>query len=75
MGDAATALSLGIAFEEFTYLEEQHDEDGLWELGLGTRQKTDGKSADGSHRHQEMLVEGIAVGHTLDSLLQRLVAY
>ena len=75
MGDAATALSLGIALEEFTYLEEQHDEDGLWDLGLGTRQKTDGKSADGGHRHQEVLVEGIAVCQTLGSFFQRLVTY
>ena len=36
VGDTLTALPLRITFEEFSHLEEQHDEDGLWELCLGT---------------------------------------
>ena len=74
VGDALAALSLGIALEQLADLEEQHDEHRLRELRLGTRQEADGEGADGGYRHEEMLVEGIAVDDALDSLLQRVVA-
>ena len=75
MGDALSALSFSIALKEFTHLEEEHHEDGLRELRLCPRQEADAEGADGSNRHQEVLVEGIAVGDTLPSLMQRFVAY
>ena len=43
VADACTTLSFGIALEEFPYLEEKHDEDGLRKLCLGTWQKTNGQ--------------------------------
>ena len=75
VSNAASALSLGIALEELANLEEQHDENRLGKLRLGARQETDAESTDGGHRHQEVLVERVAVSHTIDGLLQRLVAY
>ena len=75
VGYAPSALPFGITLEQLANLEEQHNEDRLRELRLGTRQEADAQRADGSHRHQEVLVHGVAVSHTLSSLLQRLVAY
>ena len=75
VGNTFAALALGIALEEFTDLEEEHDEDGLRELRLCPRQETDAKGADGGDGHEEMLVEGIALQDALPSLMQRLVAY
>ena len=65
MSDAVTAFTLGIAFEELADLEEKHHEDRLGELCLCTRQEANAECTDGCHRHEEMLVEGIAVGHAL----------
>ena len=73
MGNALSALPLGIALKEFAHLEEEHHEDGLGELGLGTGEETDQEGTDGGHRHEEMLVEGITVGDTLPRLVKRLV--
>ena len=75
MGNALAALPFGIALEEFADLEEQHHEDGLGELGLCPREEADAEGADGGYRHQEVLIEGIAVGDSLSSLFQRVVAY
>ena len=74
MGNALAALPFGIALEEFADLEEQHHEDGLGELGLCPREEADAEGTDGGNRHQEVLIEGIAVGDSLRSLLQRVVA-
>ena len=49
VGNALTALSLGIALEQLSHLEEQHDEDSLRKLRLGTRQETDAEGTDGGH--------------------------
>ena len=68
MCNALATLSLGIALEQFTYLEEKHHEDGLGELRLCPRQESDAQSADGSNRHEEMLVEGIALHNALPGL-------
>ena len=68
MGDTVAALALSITLKEFAYLEEEHHEDGLWELRLCPRQESDAQSADGSNRHEEMLVEGIALHNTLPGL-------
>ena len=73
--NALTALALGIAFEQLTHLEEQHDEDGFGKLRLGSREEPDAKGTDGGHRHEEMLIEDIAVGNTFNSLMQGLVTY
>ena len=75
VADALAALPLGVALEQLAHLEEEHDEDGLGKLRLGPGQEADGQCADGGHRHEEMLVEPVAVGHAFGSLLQRLVAY
>ena len=75
VGDALAALALGIAFEQLTYLEEQHHEDGLGKLGLSTGQEADAEGSDGSHRHEEVLVERFSVGNAFSGLFQRLMAY
>ena len=75
MADALTALALGIALEELAHLEEEHDEDRLGELGLGTRQEADAEGSDSGDGHEEMLVEGIAMGNSLPRLMERLMAY
>ena len=68
--DACATLSLGIALEELTYLKEQHHEDGLWKFRLGARHETDAEGTDGSYRHQEMLIERVAMCQSLCSFLQ-----
>ena len=70
MGNAVTALALGIALEEFTHLEEEHDEDRLRKLTLGSWEETDAEGTDGGDGHQQMLVERLAVEEALDGLLQ-----
>ena len=74
MSNAVAAFTLGIAFEELADLEEEHHEDRLGELGLCTRQEANAECTDGSHRHEEMLVEGIAVGHALNGFVKRFVS-
>ena len=75
VGDAVAALSLGVALEEFTHLEEEHHENSLRELCLSPRQEADGQGTNGSNRHEEMLVEGITMSDPLPGLMQCLVAY
>ena len=75
VGNALTALSLGIALEQLAHLEEEHDEDGFGELGLGIWQEADAQGTYRGYRHEEMLVEGVAVGNAFGGLLQRVVAY
>ena len=74
MSDAVAAFTFGIAFEEFADLEEEHHEDRLGELRLCARQEADAECTDGCHRHEEMLVEGIAVGHALNGFVKRFVS-
>ena len=73
--DARPTLSFGQALEILAHLEEQHHKDGLSKLALGAWQETDAEGADGGHRHQEMLVEGVAMRQALGSLLQCACAY
>ena len=75
MGNAVAALALGVALEEFTYLEEEHHEHCFGELRLGTRQEADAEGTDGGDRHKEMFIKGIALQDTLPRLVQRFVAY
>ena len=75
MRDTVAALALSIALEEFANLEEEHDEDSLWKLRLRARQETDAEGADSSDRHEEMLVEHLALHDALPCFMQRLVAY
>ena len=75
VGNAVTALTFGIALEEFANLEEQHDEDGLRIFCLGTRQETDAQGSDGSYRHEEMFVEHVALRDAFPCFVQCLVTY
>ena len=75
VGNAVAALPLGITLKEFANLKEQHDEDGLWELRLGTWQETDAKRTDSGDGHQEVLVEHIALGDAFPRLMQCFVPY
>ena len=75
VGNALTAPALGIALEQFANLEEQHHKHRLRELRLSPRQEADGQRTDGGHRHQQVLVEGIALGNALGRLLQRVITY
>ena len=61
MGNTVTALSLGIALEEFAYLEKEHHKHGLRKLCLCPWQETDAERTDGGYRHEEMFVEDISV--------------
>ena len=70
--NAFAALALGIALKQLADLEKQHDKDRLRKLCLGTRQKPDTKCPDGRYRHQEMLVERLAMSQTFGSLLERI---
>ena len=75
MGDAVAGLALGVTLEEFANLEEKHHEDSLWILRLGSGEKTYQQGTDSGDGHEEMFVEGVAVGDTLPGLVERLVAY
>ena len=72
---AVAALALGVVLEQLAHLEKQHHKDCFGKFRLGSRQEADAQGTDGGHRHQEVLVEGIAVGQSLGSLLQRVVSY
>lgn len=75
VGDALSALPLGIAFEQLAHLEEEHHEDRLQKLRLGSWHETDGKRTDGGHRHEKVLVQRFAVQQSFCGFLQRLEAY
>ena len=75
VGDALSALPLGIAFEQLAHLEEEHHEDRLRELRLGSWHETDGERTDGGHRHEKVLVQRFAVQQSFCGFLQRLEAY
>ena len=75
MSDAITALTLGIALEEFANLEEEHDEDRLRKLRLSAWQETDTKGTDGGDRHEEMFIEHLALSNALPCFMERFVAY
>ena len=75
MRDARPTLSFGQSLEILAHLEEQHHKDGLSKLALGTWQKTDAEGADGGHRHQEVLIEGVAMRQALGRLFQRACTY
>lgn len=75
VGDALSALPLGIAFEQLAHLEEEHHEDRLRKLRLGSWHETDGECTDGGHCHEEILVQRFAVQQTFRGFLQRLEAY
>ena len=73
MGNAFTALSFGIALEQLAYLEEEHHKDRLRKFGFRPRQEPDAERTDGGYRHQEMLVESLTLGQSLDGFLQCVV--
>ena len=74
MGNAVATLSLSIALEEFSYLEEKHDKYRLRKLCLCPWQKTDAESSDSGYRHEEVLIEDIPVHQSFQSLFQGVVA-
>ena len=69
VSDAVAGLALGVTLEEFANLKEEHHEDSLGVLGLGTREETDQQGSDGSDGHEDMFVEGVAVGDSLPGLV------
>ena len=74
MGYAVAALSFGITFKKFAYLEEKHDKYRFRKLCFSTRKETNSQRTNRGYRHQEVLIEGIAMSYALDSLVQRLVS-
>ena len=70
MGDAAAAVALGDALEQFANLIEQHYEYRLCELRLGAREETYAQRACGCDGHEEVLVQRLAVCKTLNSLFE-----
>ncbi len=64
MGNAGAAPSFGIAFKEFAYLEEKHDEHGFGKLRVGSGEETDAECAHGGDGHEEVFVEHVAVYDT-----------
>ena len=75
MGDTVAGLALGVTLEEFADLEEEHHEDSLGILRLGSWEEADKQSADSGDGHEEVLVEGVTLHDALPRLVQRLVAY
>ena len=75
VGDAVTGLAFGVALEEFANLKEEHHEDSLWILCLGSREETDEQGTDGGDGHEEMFVESVTMGDALPGLVERLMAY
>jgi len=74
MSDALAALAFGITLEQLAYLEEEHNEYGLRELGFHTGQEANAKGADSSYRHKEMLVEHIPVQNAFQGFFKSVVA-
>ena len=74
MGYAVAALSFGITFKKLTHLEEKHDEYRFRKLCFSTREETNSQRTNRGYRHQEVLIEDIAMSYALDSLVQRLVS-
>ena len=75
MRNTLTTLPFSITLKEFAHLEEEHYKDCLRKLRLSSWQEADAEGADGSDGHEEMFVEGVAVGDTLPGLVKRLMTY
>ena len=73
--DGLPGAAFGNLLEEFSDLEEKHDEDGLRELRLCTRHESDAKGAQGSDTHEEILAECLSVKKALRRLLERVPAH
>ena len=72
--DGRAALVLGEVLEELAHLEEEHDEDGLGELGLTAWDEADEKRAERGDGHEEVLVEGLSPDDALAGLGEHVVA-
>ena len=70
MGNAVPTLSFSILFEQFPYLEKQHNEHSLRKFRLSPGKETDAQGSDGRHRHQEILIEQVPVNDTFSRLLK-----
>ena len=68
--NAVATLALGVALKQLANLEKEHHKHRFGELRLRPREETDAQRADGSHAHQEVLVEGVSVGQSLGRLFQ-----
>lgn len=75
MGDAVPAFALGIGLEKFSYLEKQHDEDGFREFALRSGQKSYAQGTDGGDGHEEILVEHISAGDSLNGFFKCAESY
>ena len=75
MGNTGFASSFSIALKEFANLKKQHDEDRFRKFCFCTWKESDAEGSECGHRHEEMFVEGVAVGYTLSGFLQRVIAY
>ena len=75
VGDALTALTLGIALEEFTNLEEKHHKDRFRKLRLSPRQETNAEGTYRGNGHEEVLIEGITFEDSFPCLVQCFVTY
>ena len=73
VGDAVTALTLGIALEELAYLEEEHHEHGFGILRLGIWQESDTEGTDGSDSHQQMFIKRFAFRNSFPCLMEGLM--
>ena len=72
---AASALAFGIALSPFAHLEKQHHCNCFGKSLVASGQKAYRECADGGYRHEEMLVEGIAVRQSFSGFLQCREAY
>ena len=74
VGNAAAALPLGIFFEHFAELEEEHHTDGFNKFGFAFGHKSDGKCSKRCYAHQKMLVPHIAMSDAHKGFQQRFIA-
>ena len=72
--DGLAALAHGVALEQLADLVEQHDRGAFRHVRLGLGEKHHGEGTDGRHRHEEALVERLAVADVAPCLLQDVVA-
>ena len=74
MGYRFAAVVFGIVFEEFTKLEEQHNEDCLWKFRLRTGQESDKQCAYCGNAHEKVFVEDFPLHDALYSFADNVVA-
>ncbi len=73
--DALAAAPLGIPLKEFANLEKEHHRHRLHHFVLRTRHEADDQRANRGKRHEEVLVEHLAVHDAMGGLAQCAVAH